>query len=807
MFRNYLTVSLRTLLRHKIYSAINVLGLAVGMACCVLILLFVNDELSYDRHHKKADRIYRVLREMAVSEGGSRISDTTSGPLAAALERDIPEVGRAIWTVSRAAKWLSVGDRVIQRTLCLAEPDILDVFTFQFIAGDPESAFRDPYGIVLRERTAIALFGNEDPLGQIVAVDDIDFRGDYRVTGVVRIPRTSTFQFGALVSTMPRTFVERLDQWVARRYWRSFRTYALLAEGANARDVEAKLPDLMASYMGEEVRAANTYHLQALTRTHLYSGQDYGVSWGGDIQQVYMFIALAGFLLLIACINFVNLATARASDRAREVGLRKVVGARRVQLVGQFLGQATILAIVASLFALAAIQLTLPLLNELTHKDLALGATWTIVVVVFAIFVGLLSGIYPALVLSGFKPVDVMRGSLWRGAERAWFREGLVVLQFAVSIGVIAMTVVVQGQLAYLRTKDLGFDKEQVVHLNLFYLDSLAPKSDDVPKLSRRYHLVKEAFLRHPNVMAATAARPPQGVGAPTVPFRAAGIEEEVPMHLLSVDEDYFGFFGIDLKSGRSFTKMDVGERWPKSRHLYLVNEAAAKHLGWDDPIGKQLTLIGSDAWAGPVVGVVKDFHVKSLHHPIEPAVFDADPGAFRRLYLKIRPGSFQETLPFLEETWNRFLPTRPFSYEFLDKALDQKLYENEIRTGRVFGVFAGLTVFIACLGLVGLISYATIQRRKEIGVRRVLAASVGHVVFLLSRDFLKLVVLANLIALPIAYFAVDSWLQGFAYRIDLGPGQFLFAGFAAFGIASASVSYLTIKAATASPINAIRSE
>lgn len=700
-------------------------------------------------------------------------------------------------------------ERLIKQSLCLAKPEVLEVFTFTFVVGDPETALDEPFSVVLHASMAKSLFGSEPPLGKRVTIDDNDFRGDYRVTGVVVDPGRATFEFGALISTVPETFARRLDYWVKTANWRSFTTYVLLAEGANARDLEAKLPGLMANTMGESIRTTNTYHLQKLTRVHLYSGQDYGIHGisTGDIGQVYLFIALAGFILLIGCINFMNLATARASDRAREVGLRKVVGARRSQLAGQFLGEAMVVAGVACVVSLAMTHLALPLLNELSRKDLVLDPMWISALGCFAIFVGLISGSYPALALSGFRPAAVLRGSVWREPGRAWFREGLVTLQFAVSIGVIAVTVIVHGQLEYLRNKDLGFDKEQIVRLDLFYLESSTPKDPDIPSIKFRYSAVKEAFLRHPNVVAATATRRRQGIEVATGVVRAEGVDGDIPVQVVTADEDYLGFFGIELESGRNMTRGDIEGLWPDQKYFYLVNEAAVALFGWKDPVGMQMTMLDWRDSPGPVLGVVRDFHVKSLHHRIEPVVFDASPGYYQHLYLKMRPGTFLETLPFLEETWDHFLPTRPFDYSFLDETLNRDVYENEIRTGRVFSAFAGLAIFIACLGLLGLISYTTQQRRKEVGIRRVLAASIGTVVVLLSRDFLKLVVIANLIAWPVAYFVVDTWLQSFAYRINVDLTPFLLAGLAALVVSAASVSYITIRAARADPIDAIRSE
>ena len=564
MLRNYLLIAIRNLLRHKVYSAINILGLAVGMGCCVLILLFVNDELSYDQHHEKGDRIYRVLRETHAGGIRSSINETTSGPLANALKQSFPEVERAIWTVFRGDKWFRVKERLIKQSLCLAKPEVLEVFTFSFVAGDPETALDEPFSVVLHASMAKSLFGSEPPLGKTVTIDDNDFRGEYRVTGVVVDPGRATFEFGALISTVPETFARRLDYWVKTANWRSFTTYVLLAEGANARDLEAKLPGLMANTMGESIRTTNTYHLQKLTRVHLYSGQDYGI-YGistGDIGQVYLFIALAGFILLIACINFMNLATARASDRAREVGLRKVVGARRSQLAGQFLGEAMVVAGVACVVSLAITHLALPLLNELSRKDLVLDPMWISALGCFAIFVGLISGSYPAVALSGFRPAAVLRGSVWREPGRAWFREGLVTLQFAVSIGVIAVTVIVHGQLEYLRNKDLGFDKEQIVRLDLFYLESSTPKDPDIPSIKFRYSAVKEAFLRHPNVVAATATRRRQGTEVATGVVRAEGVDGNMPVQVVTADEDYLGFFGIGLESGRNMTRGDIEGLW-----------------------------------------------------------------------------------------------------------------------------------------------------------------------------------------------------------------------------------------------------
>ena len=798
MFENYLRTAIRNLIRHKIHSAINISGLAIGMSSCILILLYVHFELSYDRHHDQADRIYLVVREVRATGSEAVYQNRTSGPLASALVSEFPEVEQAtrVW-VQGGYFWIRHDELVFEQNLNVADPSILDIFTFPFIKGDPRTSLASPYTIIITEDMAQLYFPDEEPIGKVLQVTHRYFEGAYKVTGVIQnIPQNATFRFDCLTSTTPPQDLARgqWENWNPDGPWRPIETYLLLKEGVKSASLERKLPDLMEGYMGEEVQAHNTYHLQPLTRIYLYSKQDYGIPWYGDIQLVYILSSIALFILLIACINFVNLTTARSVERAREVGLRKAVGAYRGRLICQFLGESFLLSFLAFLCAIALVESLLPTFNAFVERDLSLrgGATVLAALTLIVVLVGLVSGSYPAFYLSALHSVDALRGTTQQGGRGAWIRKALVIFQFTISIVLIVGTAVVYSQIDFLQNRELGYDEEHIVILPLFGTDRT---------LTDRYETIKTEFLKHPTVLKASAFHRTMGYigGVRDRVFPEDREGDEVRMFNLPFDEDFLDLFEIELIAGRNLTK-DVST---DGVHGFLLNETAVQQLGWEHPIGKAFGWRGRK---GVVIGVVKDFHHRPLHSGIGPMFMYKWQEKFDWLALKIRPDDLPGTLASLETQWGRFIPNHPFSYYFLDDSLN-RAYQGEAKVSRIFGVFSVLAITIACLGLLGLAAHTTQQRTKEIGVRKVLGASSGSIVSLLSGEFVKLVVVANILAWPIAYYVMDGWLQDFAYRIDLGVGVFLLGGLLALATALATVSWQAIRAAGTDLVDALHSE
>lgn len=604
MFKNYLTVAIRNIARYKVYSFINIASLSIGMACCALILLSVQYELQYDAFHSKSDRIYRVLREARDDDGRLLLLSAISGPFTAALMNDVPEVENAVRFVGSGALYMQIGDQqfdLADHKVLAAESSFLDVFDFSLIVGDRETALREPYSVALSEEAAQRFFGSDDPLGKVITLADGRFPGDYTVTGVVAVPEQSSLKFG-MVTSFHSTMIE--DIWLKEQWekWHpavnsagAFGAFVVLREGVDRQAVEAKLPAFIERYMGKEVREGNTYWLQPLLRIHLYTRADYagkfhkepvGVDYS-DIQLSYLFSVVAFLIMVIACVNFMNLATARSANRAREVGMRKVSGAHRIQLVQQFLGEAILLSFIAFVFALGLVELTLPAYSEFVGKDLAVERNLYQILMIpgFVAFVGLVAGIYPAFFLSAFEPVAVLKGQSKTGLQGVLLRRGLVVFQFAMSILLIIGTVTAYRQLHYIQNKDLGYQKDQLIGMPIFRLDRYKQRNEPEKWLSQRYTTVKRAFLEHPNVLNATAYLHGFGYKGGNLGEFQTRSGDTYTMQTQAVDEDFIETMKMDLISGRSFYPHEM-TGIPSG---IILNETAVKMFGWDDPIGKQL--------------------------------------------------------------------------------------------------------------------------------------------------------------------------------------------------------------------------
>jgi len=837
MLKNYLKIALRNLKRHPGSSFINVSGLAIGMACCLVILLFVRDEVQFDSYHEQADQIYRL------SLTSTRLSTGESGPNASSsilwgptMQQEYPEIAayaRFVQLVNPDDPWdIQYDDQVFPEGGGLfADPAALDIFSWPMINGDPQTALSQPTSIVLTQSMAEKYFGEEDPIGKVLAIDPkmrapsgapLDTTFDFTVTGVLAdIPRTSHFTFDFL---LPSVFLNNIyggdintgddmDRW----FWRGrvAHTYFLLHPNADPDEIASRFPDFLERYVGDETTSRGYKYdlfLQPLPDIYLDGEFNAQLAPVGNLRNIYMFSIIAGFILLIACINFMNLSTARSARRAKEVGMRKVVGAQRPQLVAQFLGESVIVSLVSLVLAVGLARLILPMFYQYIGKEFVFDYAslfFLASLIGVALFVGIVAGSYPAFFLSRFAPVKVLKGTFSEGHRGGLLRKGLVVFQFAISAFLIIGTITVFQQLRFMRTQDLGFDQERVLVL---------PPNVATP-LKANYDAVKEQLLQNPQIVDVTLSSAVPGAGGSGDIYNERGTpaDEGIGIGEGYVDYNFVDFYGLDLLAGRNFSE-DTASDEPYTDEegqafvTVLINEETVRQFGWGSPeeaLGKQIVRDPRSAdFIGTVVGVVKDFHVQSLQQPITPTALVLWPEFRGSAFLsaRLRPGTFSDAIATVEKTTQPFLTDVPFAYSFLDEDFRAQ-YESEERLGEIFTYISFLAIFIACLGLFGLAAFTAEQRTKEIGVRKVLGASVPGIVMLLSKDFLKLVAIACVIAIPLGYLVAQRWLEDFAYHIDLGVGIFLLASGLAVLIALLTVSYQAVKAAVANPVKSLRYE
>ena len=796
MLSNYIKIAIRTLVRQKGYSVINIAGLAVGIACCLLIFMYVKDELSYDLFHEHSDRIYRVYRTHIASGGDLRAVARTNYVLSDILTANFTDIEHAV-RIGRFTSRIRYNEKnFIEQNFFVADPEVFDVFTIPFILGDPETALSEPFSVVITEETAQRYFGNDNPIGKTILYD---YQHPFTVTGVVQgFPPQSHFQFDFIASMEstrsllpPGMFQHWGNIWLY--------TYLLLSPGADAASLEQQMAEFMGQHAPPEAHRIHLqFLLQPLTDIHLRSHFDIELQPNSNITYIYIFIIIALFILVIACFNFINLTTARSLSRSKEVGIRKTIGANRPQLVRQFIGEAFVITTIAVLLSMLLIELILPWFNNFTGKTLSItsfgGGVAASGLIGIVLAVGFGAGIYPALFLSSYRPVEVLSGKSSSGNTRnhALLRKGIVTFQFTISIALIASTVIIYNQLTYMRTKDLGFDKDRVLIVQL-----------NNPDARRQVDVLKEAFLNHASVLHTAAAShvPPEQLNSWRISPLDTPSEEYELINVMSVDYDFIELMDIELVEGRNLSS----EYALDEHEAILFNEAAVRHFGLDEPIGARFDLFQGYK-EGTVVGIVKNFHYESLHSEIMPVFLHIWPQWYSQLLLKIRPENIQQTVQDAQEIWHAHIADWPFEYRFLDDDID-RVYRSEERFGQLVLYFSVLAIFIACLGLFGLASYATRQRTKEIGVRKVLGAGVTTIVMLLSKEFTKWVLLANLIALPVAYYVMNRWLQNYAYRIEIGFEVLLFTAAVAFMIALFTVSYQSIKAALANPVESLRYE
>jgi len=786
---SYIKIALRKVKRHKGFSFINIAGLAIGMAACILILIWVQDELRYDRFHKNADQIFRI-NTVDTSGGQTFIQAGSPAPLGQALMEEVPEVENFVRVQAGWGNWhLHHGEKSFQEEyLAAVGPTFFEIFQFPFIKGDPKTALKDRYSIVLTEDLEQKIFGDEDGFGKIIQLNNTDMT----VTGIIEnLPRNShlyfTFAFPAINMTKWRE--SKLDEWT----YTQFATYVVLRKDADTSEVNKKMMDIINKHLPD---VQGSVYLQPLKDLHLHS--THINTWmlaypnKGNITYVYLFSLTAFCILLLACINFMNLSTARYAARAKEVGMRKVVGARRSDLIKQFLGESTLLTFLALLIAVLLVELSLPTFTRLAGKEMSLlqSGNFRILVGLFiiALVTSLISGSYPAWFLSGFQPVKVFKNIELLGARRGGaMRKVLVILQFTFTIALIICTAVIYLQLHFMQNKDLGYDKEHII--------SFAGYND----YETNFEAAKSELLQNPNILAACRGFPPPSGewGTTEVDWEGKDPSVEVKIGRGSCSNDYLKVFNLKLAEGRFFSKelADDAQNW-------VLNETAIKAMGLENPIGKWFSYSGQK---GTIIGILKDFHGASLHNPIAPIAMQPTQGFF--VFVKIKPENTAEVLSFLKIKWDKFVGSHiPFRYGFIDENIEN-WYRTEQRIGKIFRYFTILTVFIACLGLFGLASFMAERRTKEIGIRKVLGAGVSGIMLLLTKEFAKWVVVANVVAWPAAYLVSKQWLQGFAYRIELGWEIFVCSALVALAIAVGTVSYQALKAATANPVKALRYE
>lgn len=810
MIRNYLKLALRNLNKHKGYSFINISGLTIGMACCILILLYVADELSYDNYHEKGNRIYRVG---AISSIGTTTRHYATVPpaLAPELAESIPEVEAAVRIFDSFALEGRLEDQHIRiPEVFFIDPTFFDIFTYEIIAGDRDKIFANPDSLVITQETAQRLFGETNPVGRAITLPP---DRSIQITGVIKnVPKNSHFLFNGII---PTTFLRdqegRPHPVLAAPYFCEVYAYLLLNEDADPTAIEKKIMATHEAKWGEMFKQRGTtrqYPLMPLKDIHLRSTDEYEIGTPGDIGNVYLFSGIALLVLIIACFNFINLATARSAGRAREVGMRKVFGSNKNQLVRQFLSESITVSLISLFLGVALVMTVLPLFNSLSGKQFEAAQLLKLPALLgflgIIILTGFIAGTFPAFVLSAFKPVMVLKGRLSSASKNTPLRKTLVIVQFAISIFMIVGILTMIRQLDYMKNKDLGFKKEQLLVVQFF-----GNRRGD--ENAQRFDALQNRLLKNPHITSVSfSANTPGGeLGYDAYLPEERSENETVRASNYWVDFDFVKTYGMEIVLGRDFSRdfsTDAGE-------AVIINEKMAQSLGWgDDCLGKRIYNIARENRLGRIVGVVKDFHSGSMREDISPVILSCEPQFFAFVTARILPVDVPSTLSFLETTLGevsrQVFPDREFifDYHFVDDDFRNK-YAEEEKVREIYIIFGALAVFIACLGLFGLASFTLEQRTKEIGVRKVLGASVNNIIVLLSREFAKLVLIANILAWPLAFYAMNRWLGNFAYRIGIGWDIFVFSGVLAIVIAMFTVCFHSVRAALANPATALRYE
>jgi len=788
MFSNYLKIALRLIRKNIIFSFINILGLAIGMACCIIILLFVQFELSFDKFHENADQIYRLVADFKRANSISTSSKTSSW-LVPDISKEFPEIQEAT-RIFRMGSTVRYKEKQFNEIPVLADSNILNIFSFPLIHGDKNTALQDPNSLVITEETAKKYFGDNNPVGEIVTINN---KLDCKITGVLKnIPHNSHFRFDILGS-----FELLKSMFDNPRSYNRVYSYLRLKENSSATDLGLKIQTMVVQNRGENYASRYDFHLQPMTSIHLKSNRTLELSKNSNISYSFILAGIALLILLIACVNFINLSTARASRRAKEVGLRKVIGANKKQLIRQFFGETLFFSIIALIVGLVLAELFLPNFNSLVDRNLEINLQSNFILYaglsLLTIFVGVIAGGYPAIFLSSFSPSEILRNKQQTKVGIGRFiRKGLVIFQFTISIVFIIGTITVIRQISFVNTRDLGFIQNDILEAHGAF----------VSPMQEKYKQLKSSLLQNPKVLDVSGSEisKPGSYAGFNVPIKTEE-NQTLTLYASAVDFNYIDFFEMEIIKGRNFEE----GRATDIKSSFIINEKAVQVLGWENPIGQR---IANEDWGieGTIIGVVKDFHNTSLYEEIKPTIFYAFPQMIYSPFVKIQATDTQKTIGFVQKTFSEFYPNFPVYYSFLEDNI-ARAYQDEAKVFDVFKLSSILSIIIACLGLFGLISFSVEQRKKEIGIRKILGASLARIIGILSFEFTILVIIANLISWPIAYLIMKNWLQGFAYRIDLGILSFFAAGIIALIIALLTMGYQALKAGLANPIKSLRYE
>lgn len=801
MFKNNLKVAFRNIIKHKGFSFINITGLTMGLTACLLIGLFVRDERSFDKDFAGGERIYRLIYQLTNNEGKNLIA-TTPPTFTTSLQELFPEVERTVRVMNVSSKLLIEENekKFYEEGGVLVDSNFFELFPHELAYGSLVNIFNNSSDIVISEEMSRKYFGKENPVGKQLQVNKSPtvVKGVFKKNPHFHLP--VNYFLTTASGGLPASLLQRWD-------WYGMNSYVKLKEGTDAKAVEAKFQKYVAPFLKDEVTTSIPF-FQPLHDVHLKSSDfKYDMAVRGNITYVTALTIIAIFILLIACLNFVNLATAKSLQRAREVGVRKAVGASRKQLVFQFIGETLLLTFISIIISVILIYLLLPVLNNFTEKnivfDLFTNPVIPFLLIGLTLIVGVVSGFYPAIFLSNFKPVKVLKGNVSSNNEPGkipWLRHGLVVIQLSLSVLLIISAIVVIEQVNYLHNKDLGFNKEQIMFFPM-----------QGQKLKNNYETFKNELAQVNGVSGVTVGYgfPGDAHGDGLISIEGRAEQKPIKSTLMMVDEDYIKTLGLQLISGRDFSK-DIKTDKDKS---FIINEAAVKDLGFvtaEKAIGQTITW---PTWAkfdslkkGQIIGVVKDFHFKSLYETVEPAVLQIYPNAYSKVAVKLKSAGIENAIAQIKTIWQGYSPDFPIEYNFLDESFD-KMYKEDDKLKSLLWIFTAITIFVACLGLFGLAAYAAERRKKEVGIRKVLGASVNGIFFLLSKDFIKLVLIALVIASPIAWYFMNDWLQDFAYRIDISWWIFVIAAISAILIAIITISFQAIKAALSNPIKNLRTE
>jgi len=806
MLKNFFKTAFRNLFKYRTYTIINIVGFAIGLASCITILLYVQYELSFDDFHKNADRIYRVSVKGLVGNNGFNMA-VTAPPMAKALVDDYPEVINATRMQRADNMLIRTKDKIfIENNFLWADSTFFEVFTYPLIFGEKNQVLTEPHTVVLTEKLAMKYFGRLDVVGEMLEFEDFT---PYMISGVCENPPENSHAKFDMLASLSSLGYYNSGLWLNH----SFYTYILLKEDADSEMLQGKLKEIVIKYVGPQLQSligasyekfiknggSFEYNLQPLKDIHLNSDLEYEIEVNGNITYVYIFSLIAIFILVIASINFMNLSTARSATRAREVGVRKVLGSNMGQLIKQFLTESILLTTMAMTFAILLVYLMLPVFNKIAGMqfEFSLFDSWfAIPYLLLTIFiVGMLAGLYPAFYLASFKPVNVLKTSLASGGKESFLRKGLVIFQFSISIFLFISTLLVQNQLSYIQNKNLGWDKDHILVIKRAWA------------VENNEEAIRTEMLKYPGISTFSSSGTLFGREVGSTVFRKPDAPRS-EQHLLSIMTSKYDLektFKLELVDGRFFSRDFVSDS-----NAVIINESAVRLLGLEEPVvGKQLILPGdtpeNDYYIN-IIGVMKDFHFESLHTPIRPLLIFWHNRWPAYITMRISPENVKETIAHVEKVWKDFIPSKPIEYFFMDEDFD-RLYKAEVSTSKIFTSFSILAIFIACLGLFGLATFTTVQRTKEIGIRKTMGASIPGIIYLLTKQFSLWVLYANIIAWPAAYFFIRSWLNNFEYRIDISLLSFLIAGFAALVIAIITVIFQALKAALANPVDSMRYE